>query len=63
MGGEEEQRPEAYREYVESAAREGLIQTPWDQLQAQVALRDEAFIRSLALKAHGVSTSNRVCGN
>ena len=53
MGGEEEQRHEAYREYVESAAREGLIQTPWDQLQAQVALGDDAFVRDLALKAQG----------
>ena len=53
LGGAEGQRLERYREYVESAAREGLIQIPWDQLQAQVALGDEAFVRDLALKAQG----------
>ena len=47
------QRQEAYREHVEAAAREGLKQSPWDELQAQVAFGDEAFIRNLALQAHG----------
>lgn len=53
MGGKEEERKEAYRDYVEGAAREGLKQTPWVELQAQVALGDEAFLQSLSHKARG----------
>ena len=53
MGGKEEERKEAYRDYVEGAAREGLKQTPWAELQAQVALGDEAFLQSLSHKADG----------
>lgn len=53
VGGEEGDRKEAYRDYVEVAAREGLKQIPWDELHAQVALGDEDFISSLAHTTRG----------
>jgi putative transposase len=53
MGGEKEERPQAYQCYVEEAAREGLQQTPWDQLQARVLLGSEQFRRHLEEHLHG----------
>ncbi len=53
MGGVRERRPKAYREYVESAAREGLKQTPWEELRAQVALGEEEFVRRVQRHASG----------
>jgi hypothetical protein len=46
------QRP-AYREYVESAAREGLAESPWEQVTAQVVLGGAEFVRSLRRKVRG----------
>jgi REP-associated tyrosine transposase len=53
LGGEEEEQRGAYREYVEKAAREGLKHVPWDKLQAQVVLGDEAFLQRVSDRAHG----------
>ncbi len=53
MGGARERRGKAYREYVESAAREGLKQTPWEELRAQVALGEEEFVRQVERHARG----------
>jgi putative transposase len=53
MGVGREAQQKAYREYVESAAREGLEQIPWDQLQAQVALGEEEFLRRVEESSRG----------
>ena len=53
MGRARERRPKAYREYVESAAREGLKQTPWEELRGQVALGEEEFVRQVQRRARG----------
>jgi len=49
LGGKpgERSRQEAYREYVESSVREGLAESPWERVQAQVALGTAAFVRQL----------------
>ncbi|MBZ5538198.1 MAG: transposase [Acidobacteriia bacterium] len=47
MRAPEGKQRRAYQQFVEAAAREGLQQTPWRQLQAQVALGDDAFIQGL----------------
>jgi REP element-mobilizing transposase RayT len=33
-----------YREYVETAVREGLLESPWERLEAQVLLGGKAFV-------------------
>jgi putative transposase len=53
MGGPKGARQQAYRDYVEVAAKEGLDQLPWTELQAQVVLGDEAFLQGLSPKVHG----------
>lgn len=53
MGVGRKAQQKAYREYVESAAREGLQQTPWEQLQAQVVLGEEEFVRRVEERARG----------
>ena len=40
-------RRRAYRAYVESAVREGLAESPWEHLQAQIVLGGAAFARRL----------------
>ena len=49
LGGQpgRQSRREAYRQYVEAAVREGLMETPWEEVQAQVALGAAAFVRQL----------------
>ena len=41
-----EQR-QAYRDYVESALREGLVESPWEQLTEQVVLGGAEFLRKV----------------
>jgi REP-associated tyrosine transposase len=55
MGGGEDQRRTAYQGYVEDAAREGLLETPWKDLQAQVVLGSEAFLEEVRTRAQGDS--------
>jgi REP element-mobilizing transposase RayT len=43
----------AYRDYVEAALREGLAQSPWEALQAQVVLGGENFLKTLRLHIRG----------
>jgi hypothetical protein len=47
LGGKPAQtsRQAAYRQYVESAVREGLAETPWEKITAQVALGAATFVR------------------
>ncbi|HUJ71514.1 MAG TPA: transposase [Verrucomicrobiae bacterium] len=43
----------AYRQYVESAAREGLVPSPWERLQAGVVLGGTAFVGRLRTRLRG----------
>lgn len=43
-GGKKGKRAGNYREYVESAVREGLGKSPWEELKEQVVLGGEAFL-------------------
>lgn len=47
MGGGRPNRRSAYQRYVEEAVREGLPQTPWAQLAAQVVLGSPAFVKEV----------------
>jgi REP element-mobilizing transposase RayT len=40
-------RQQAYREYVASAVREGLPESPWERLQGRAVLGEAAFLRRL----------------
>lgn len=53
VGGKGADRRRAYRRYVEEALREGLEQTPWAQLEAQVVLGDAAFVEQAREHARG----------
>lgn len=53
MGVGREAQQKASREYVESAAREGLQHSPWELLQAQVVLGEEAFVRWVEESSRG----------
>lgn len=53
MGGKEADRRRAYQRYVEEALREGLEQTPWEQLEAQVILGEAAFVEKVRACARG----------
>lgn len=46
-------RQQAYRGYVEEAVREGLAETPWEQLTGQVVLGGAAFLRQLQERLSG----------
>ncbi len=45
--GHVEQQRLAYRQYVEDAVREGLAESPWEQLSAQIVLGTQEFVRGL----------------
>lgn len=47
LGGKKENCQPAYQRYVEEAAREGLPQTPWKELEAQVILGGAEFRQNL----------------
>ena len=52
-GGKESQWAERYREYVESAVREGLPDRPWEGLQEQVLLGGERFVEQVRGEVQG----------
>lgn len=52
-GGKKSQWVRRYREYVESAVREGLMKSPWEELQEQVVLGGEAFLDQLRGRVKG----------
>lgn len=54
IGGRQGQRQrEAYREHVESAVREGLAESPWEKLTAQVVLGGAEFVRTVGKGLRG----------
>ncbi len=46
-GGKEKDRSRSYQEYVESAVREGVAKSPWEELRHQVVLGSEEFLQQL----------------
>ena len=42
-----------YREFVESAVRDGLTESPWHRVQAQVLLGGTEFVKRMTELAHG----------
>lgn len=58
-GGKEGERTRNYREYVESALREGQVRSPWDELQEQVVLGGEQFLQSLRAHVTGNAREQR----
>lgn len=58
-GGKKEERRRNYREYVESAAREGLARSPWEEMQDQVVLGGERFLQKLRAHVTGNAREQR----
>jgi REP element-mobilizing transposase RayT len=58
-GGKKEERSRNYREYVESAIREGLAKSPWETLQDQVVLGGEEFLKKLRTHVTGNAQEQR----
>jgi hypothetical protein len=52
-GGAKAERGHRYREYVETAAREGLKKSPWEALQEQVVLGGAEFLAELKKHVRG----------
>ena len=52
-GGGEGKRRQVYRRYVEEAVREGLAESPWERLEAQMLLGGAEFVRRMKGRAHG----------
>jgi putative transposase len=46
-GGRKGQERRHYREYVETAVREGLVKSPWEELREQVVLGSREFLTGL----------------
>ena len=61
-GGRKEEQRSRYREYVESALREGLERTPWEELREQVALGSGNFVEMLRLSVKGNAREQRGVG-
>ena len=47
------ERQQAYRQYVEEAAREGLAKSPWERLEAGVVLGGERFVERMRRHLQG----------
>jgi putative transposase len=58
-GGKKEERTRNYRDYVESAVREGLEKSPWEELQDQVVLGGEQFLQMLRAHVTGNAREQR----
>jgi putative transposase len=52
-GARKEDRKRVYQEYVESAIREGLSKSPWEELTERVVLGSEAFLNRLKKHVRG----------
>ncbi|MGD0649750.1 MAG: transposase [Verrucomicrobiia bacterium] len=52
-GGADQQRRQAYRRFVEQAIREGVVQSPWERLQAGVLLGGAEFVRRMRRHLRG----------
>jgi len=58
-GGRKGERRRNYREYVESAVREGMEKSPWEGLREQVVLGGEAFVAALRTHVRGDEQEQR----
>ena len=58
-GGRKEERQQKYREYVESAVREGLEKSPWEALEDQVVLGGQEFLQKLRAHVTGNAREQR----
>jgi REP element-mobilizing transposase RayT len=47
------ERQKAYRQYVEEAVREGLAESPWERVQAQMLLGSAEFVKRVRRLAQG----------
>jgi len=47
------ERQKAYRQYVEEAVREGLAESPWERVEAQMLMGTAAFVKRLRRLARG----------
>jgi putative transposase len=58
-GGKQSQRAERYRDYVESAVREGLPESPWEGLHEQVLLGGISFVEQVRGAVQGDDRERR----
>ena len=58
-GGAKTEPRRRYREYVETAAREGLEQSPWEAIQEQVVLGGAEFLAGLRKPIRGDAQEQR----
>jgi len=58
-GGEKGREREHYRDYVETAAREGLERSPWEDLKEQVVLGGQEFLARLQAEVSGDEREQR----
>ena len=58
-GGKKDEAVRSYREYVEAAVREGLEQSPWEQLKEQVVLGSQEFLSKLRKHVVGNAREQR----
>ena len=59
LGGRSCERQRNYLEYVESAVREGMPASPWEQLQEQVVLGGREFLKQLRPHVKGNAREQR----
>jgi len=59
LGGKKADWEKNYREYVESAVREGLPESPWEHLQDQVVLGSREFLEKLRRHVKGNAREQR----
>ena len=58
-GGAKADQRRRYLEYVQSAVREGLAQSPWESVQEQVVLGSAKFLAALKKHIHGDEQEQR----
>ena len=58
-GGAKAEQRRRYREYVESAVREGLEESPWEAVREQVVLGGAEFLAGLREHVHGDAQEQR----
>jgi putative transposase len=58
-GDKEKERSRSYQEYVESAVREGVAKSPWEELRHQVVLGSEEFLQELRGDVRGNAREQR----
>jgi putative transposase len=58
-GGRKNERPRRYRDYAESAVREGLSKSPWEELQEQSVLGGAGFLEEIRAGVRGDEQEQR----